>query len=65
MQFRLRRQLPIITELMSREILTEAEQGYLGISGIDVTEEVASYYNMPVGVYIKETADGGAAVKAD
>ena len=54
---------PIITELMSREILTEAEQGYLGISGTDVTEDVASYYNMPVGVYIKETVKGGAAEK--
>ncbi|HHV11178.1 MAG TPA: PDZ domain-containing protein [Clostridiales bacterium] len=55
---------PIITELMSREILSEAEQGYLGISGSDVTEEVAAYYNMPVGVYIKEAVKDGAAEKA-
>lgn len=55
---------PIINELMSREILTEKEQGYLGISGYDVTEEVSSYYNIPVGVYIKETAKGAAADKA-
>ena len=55
---------PIITELMKREILSEAEQGYLGISGTDVTEDVAAYYNMPVGVYIKEVADGGAAAKS-
>ncbi len=55
---------PIITELMSREVLSEAEQGYLGISGSDVTEEVAAYYNMPVGVYVKEAVKDGAAEKA-
>ena len=55
---------PIITELMSREVLSESEQGYLGISGNDVTEDVAAYYNMPVGVYINEAVEGGAANKA-
>ena len=55
---------PIITELMSREVLSEAEQGYLGITGNDVTEDVAAYYNMPVGVYINEAVEGGAANKA-
>jgi serine protease Do len=55
---------PIITELMSREVLSEVEQGYLGISGNDVTEDVAAYYNMPVGVYINEAVEGGAADKA-
>lgn len=55
---------PIITELMSREVLSEAEQGYLGITGNDVTEDVAAYYNMPVGVYINEAVKGGAADKA-
>lgn len=55
---------PIITELMSREVLSEAQQGYLGIAGNDVTEDVAAYYNMPVGVYINEAVEGGAAAKA-
>ena len=55
------RAIPIINELMSREILTEEEQGYLGIAGNDVTEEVASYYNMPIGVFINELVKDGAA----
>ena len=55
---------PIINELMSREILSESEQGYIGITGTDVTEEIASYYNMPVGVYISEVVKDGAAETA-
>ncbi|MDF2941410.1 MAG: hypothetical protein K0S01_268 [Herbinix sp.] len=58
------RAIPIINELMSREILKENEQGYLGITGNDVTEDVASYYNMPVGVFINDLSKGGAAEKA-
>jgi len=58
------RALPIINELMSREILAEEEQGYLGIIGNDVTEDVASYYNMPIGVFLNELAKDGAAEKA-
>lgn len=55
---------PIINDLMTREVLSEAEKGYLGISGTDVTEDVASFYNMPVGVFVKEVSQGGAAEKA-
>jgi serine protease Do len=58
------RAIPIINELMSREILAEEDQGYLGIIGNDVTEDVASYYNMPIGVFINELAEGGAGEKA-
>jgi serine protease Do len=58
------RATPIITELMNREILEEEEQGYLGITGNDVTEEIASFYNIPVGVFINDLAEGGAAEKA-
>lgn len=58
------RALPIITDLMNRETLKEADQGYLGIAGNDVTEEISSFYNMPVGVYINEISPGGAAEKA-
>lgn len=53
---------PIIDELMNKEILSEDEKGYLGISGTEVTQE-ASAYNMPYGVYVKEVAKGGAAEK--
>jgi serine protease Do len=55
---------PIIKELMSREILSAEEQGYLGIGGYDVTEDVSSYYNIPVGVYISEIYPGSASEQA-
>ena len=58
------RAMPIITDLMNRETLKEEEQGYLGITGSDVTEEISSFYNMPVGVYINEVSKDGAAEKA-
>ena len=54
---------PIIDELMNREVLTDAQKGYLGISGKTVSEE-ASNFNMPEGVYVSEVAKDGAAGKA-
>ncbi len=54
----------IINELMTREILDEKDQGYLGIAGNDVTEDVASYYKLPIGVFINEVTKNGAAEKA-
>lgn len=55
---------PIINELMSREILSPQEQGFLGITGGDVTEEDSKAYNMPVGVFVNELSEGGPAQKA-
>ena len=54
---------PIIDELMNKEVLTDKEKGYLGISGRTVSEEATSF-NMPNGVYVSEVAEGGAAEKA-
>ena len=54
---------PIIDELMNREVLTDSQKGYLGISGKTVTEE-ASNFNMPEGVYVSEVAKDGAAGRA-
>jgi serine protease Do len=59
---------PIITKLMNQETKTkvsEDEQGYLGISGVSVTEEVASAYSMPEGVYVAQIIDGGGAADSD
>ena len=56
-----------ITDLMNRETRTkvsEAEQCYLGIQGVDVTEESSKMYNMPTGVYISEVSRNGGADKA-
>lgn len=55
---------PIINELMSREVLKPEEQGYLGIAGGDVTEEDSKAYNIPVGVFVNEVPEKGAAYKA-
>ncbi|ROR28610.1 serine protease Do [Mobilisporobacter senegalensis] len=56
--------IPIINELMNREVIKEGEEGYLGVVGQDVTKEMASMYKMPVGAYVVETVEGGAAGKA-
>ncbi|WMJ86138.1 S1C family serine protease [Anaerocolumna sp. MB42-C2] len=58
------RALPIINELKNREILKDTEKGYLGVYIEDVTEDIASTYNWPVGVYVKSTVEGGSAEKA-
>ncbi len=54
---------PIIDELMNREVLTDAQKGYLGILGKTVTEE-ASNFDMPEGVYVDDVSENGAADKA-
>ena len=59
---------PIIEDLMNketREHYTEEEQGYLGINGVSVTEQVAAAYHMPEGAYIAEIIDGSGAAKSD
>lgn len=58
------RAMPIINELMNREILTDDQKGYLGVYYEDVTEDIATMYNWPVGVYVKSLAEGGSAEKA-
>lgn len=57
----------IITSLMNQETKTkvsEEEQGYLGITGVDVSEDSSQMYNMPTGVYIREVSKGSGAEKA-
>ena len=58
------RAMPILSELKSREIIAEEDQGYLGIVIQDVTEDIAEMFNWPVGVYISEAIEGGAAKNA-
>lgn len=55
---------PIVDELMNREVLTDNEKGYLGVYPKDVDEQYASAYNWPVGAYVYQLVDGGAAEKA-
>lgn len=56
--------IPILNELMNREILTEEEQGYLGVSIRTVSSELTTYYRWPSGVYVAEVSEGGAAEQA-
>lgn len=54
----------IIEELSlqeTKEQLSDDERGYLGVTGLSVTEEVASAYDCPVGVLVKSVSDGSAA----
>lgn len=58
------RAIPIINELMNREILKPEEQGFLGVAATDVTEDVSERFKIPVGVYITNVVEGSAADKA-
>ena len=55
---------PIINDLINREAVDESESAYLGISGADITDDVANTYNMPNGIYVTKVAEGSAAEKA-
>lgn len=58
---------PIIETLMARETkdkVAEERKGYLGISGINVTTDVANMYGMPMGVYVTQVYEGTAAAQA-
>ena len=62
------RAIPIIENLMNQETKTRVDadkQGYLGIRGVSVTQQIASAYDMPQGVYVAEIIDGGGAADSD
>lgn len=62
------RAVPIIQDLMNQKTKTtvdEDKRGYLGISGVSVTSQVASAYSMPEGVYVAQIIEGGAAESSD
>lgn len=59
--------IPIINELVTKETrdrVDVADTGYLGIAGVDVSEEAANTYNMPTGVYVAQVVEGSAAETA-
>ena len=58
---------PIIEELMNqetRDLVDEANRGYLGISCINVTADMANAYGMPEGVYVSQVYTGTGADEA-
>lgn len=54
---------PIIEELITKEKVDASNSSYLGIAGVDVTNEVAATYNMPTGVYVAQVLENTAAAK--
>lgn len=58
---------PIIEELMTKTTrvrVEEGRQGYLGISGVNVTEDAVQAYSMPKGVMVAQVYEGTAAQAA-
>ena len=58
----------LIENLSKRETRTkvdEASQGYLGIQGQNIDEEMAKSYDMPKGIYVYKLVEGGGASKSE
>ncbi len=55
---------PIINDLINLEPVAESEVAYLGVSGMDVTDEVGSQYNWPNGIYVIQVMEGSPAQQA-
>ncbi|MDD6491634.1 MAG: trypsin-like peptidase domain-containing protein [Firmicutes bacterium] len=58
---------PIIEELMNKQTrlkVGENNQGYLGITGVDVVDEYAQIYDAPKGVYVSKVIEGTGADQA-
>lgn len=57
--------LPIIRQLITREVVTGADIAYLGISGVDVTQSISeTYQQMPQGIYVAHIVEGSGADEA-
>ncbi len=59
--------MPILEELMdltTREKISEDEQGYLGVSLVNVSSEFANLYGIPQGAGFMEVAEGSPAEEA-
>lgn len=55
---------PILEDLITNGKTTTTGSPYLGIYGVDVTEDVAEQYNMPKGVYVAQVVEGSGAAEA-
>ncbi len=56
--------IPIIRQLITRELVTGPETAYLGISGVDVTQSMSDTYQMPSGVFVAQVVEGSGADNA-
>lgn len=55
---------PILDDLMTREILSDEEKGYLGVSVSELDSSIFELYNWPNGVYVRSVTKNSAAEKA-
>ncbi len=56
--------VPIINDIINSQNVPEDQQAYLGIKGMDVSDEYSQYYNMPKGVYVGEVSEDSPAKEA-
>lgn len=56
--------MPIIRQLITREVVNGENSAYLGVSGVDVTQDESDIYQMPQGVYITHVVEGSGAAEA-
>lgn len=56
--------MPIIEDLITKEKVDESDSAFLGVAGVDVTNDVSNTYNMPTGVYVAQVTVGSAAEQA-
>ncbi len=59
------RATPILNELMTREILAEEDQGFLGVTSRSVSTDMNKYYGWPIGAYINSVLEGSPAEAAN
>lgn len=52
---------PVLEDLIANGKVTNSGSAYLGIYGVDVTEDVSRQYNMPAGVYVAQVVKGSGA----
>ena len=55
---------PILEDLMTREILTDEEKGYLGVTVSELDSAIFRDYNWPEGVYVASVSKDSAAEKS-
>lgn len=54
---------PIIESLMTKEVVPESEQAYLGITGSNITESYSQQLNLPQGIYVQAVQENSPADK--
>ena len=53
-----------MNETTRTQVVDEADRGYLGITGSDITSEISSAYGFPEGIYVTNVTSQSAADKA-